>query len=138
MTYHKVRDTNLLGMSFGVILQVNLPISLRSTPLLTALGNWETYAALNGGYGSDADRTPAVISRNKYHEYFDTPGDPNNPQYKDSYYRTDMGPITILTLDSTNGIPDESTKTKTFTGQVYSENDSVLKEEALGGARCRR
>ena len=100
-----------------------------STPLLTALGNWETYAALNGGYGSDADRTPAVISRNKYHEYFDTPGDPNNPQYKDSYYRTDMGPVTILTLDSTNGIPDETTKTKTFTGQVYSENDSVLKEE---------
>ena len=100
-----------------------------NTPLLTALGNWETYAALNGGYGSDADRTPAVISRNKYHEYFDTPGDPNNPQYKDSYYRTDMGPVTILTLDSTNGIPDETTKTKTFTGQVYSENDSILKEE---------
>ena len=32
-------------------------------------------------------------------------------------------------MDSTNGIPDESTKTKTFTGEVYSENDSVLKEE---------
>ena len=40
-----------------------------------------------------------------------------------------MGPITILTLDSTNGIPDETTTTKTYTGQVYSENDSVLKEE---------
>ena len=80
------------------------------TPILPALGNWETYAALNGGYGSDADRTPAVISRNKYHEYFDTPGDTNNPKYKDSYYRTDIGPITLLTLDSTNGIPDETTK----------------------------
>jgi Calcineurin-like phosphoesterase/Purple acid Phosphatase, N-terminal domain len=97
------------------------------TPLLPALGNWETYAALNGGYGSDADRTPAVISRNKYHEYFDTPGDPNNPEYKDSYYRTDIGPITLLTLDSTNGIPDETTNKPT--GTVYGENDSVIKEE---------
>ncbi|WP_286230022.1 metallophosphoesterase family protein [Neobacillus mesonae] len=98
------------------------------TPILPAIGNWETYAAINSGYGSDADRTPAVISRNRFHEYFDTPGDAENPQFKDSYYRTDMGPVTLLTLDSTNGIPDESTVTKTFTGSVYSENDSVLME----------
>lgn len=104
-----------------------------TTPLLTALGNWETYASINGGYGSDEDRTPAVISRNKYHEYFDTPGDAENPQFKDSYYRTDIGPITLLTLDSTNGIPDETTKTKTFTGKVYSENDSVLNESVWAG-----
>lgn len=31
-----------------------------NVPLLPALGNWETYAALNGGYGTDAGRTPAV------------------------------------------------------------------------------
>lgn len=99
-----------------------------TTPLLPALGNWETYASINGGYGTDEDRTPAVISRNRYHEYFDTPGDAENPQYKDSYYRTDIGPITLLTLDSTNGVQDESTKTKTFTGSVYSEDDSVLNE----------
>ncbi|WP_209121701.1 metallophosphoesterase family protein [Alkalihalobacillus sp. BA299] len=99
-----------------------------SLPLLPALGNWETYASINGGYGSADDRTPVVISRNKFHEYFDTTGDANNPQYKDSYYRTDIGPVTLLTLDSTNGVPDESTRTKTFTGEVYSENDSVLNE----------
>lgn len=99
-----------------------------TTPLLTALGNWETYASINGGYGTEEDRSPAVISRNKYHEYFDTPGDANNPQYKDSYYRTDIGPITVLTLDSTNGTPDESTKTKTLTGSSYGENDSILNE----------
>lgn len=101
-----------------------------NTPLLPALGNWETYASINGGYGNDEDRSPAVISRNKYHEYFDTPGDENNPQYKDSYYRTDIGPITLLTLDSTNGIPDESTKTDTYTGKVYGEEDSILDESA--------
>ncbi len=98
------------------------------TALLPAVGNWETYASINGGYGSAEDRTPTVISRNRYHEYFDTPGDPENPQYKDSYYRTDIGPVTLLTLDSTNGIPDESTKTETFTGEVYSGDDSVLNE----------
>ncbi|SDZ78493.1 Purple acid Phosphatase, N-terminal domain [Thalassobacillus cyri] len=98
------------------------------TPLLPAIGNWETYASINGGYGSEEDRSPAVISRNKYHEYFDTPGDEDNPHYKDSYYRTDIGPITLLTLDSTNGIPDESTATGTLTGEVYSENDTILNE----------
>lgn len=82
------------------------------TPILPAIGNWETYAAINGGYGNDENRTPAVISMNRYHEYFDTPGDAKNPQYKDSYYRTDIGPVTLLTLDSTNGVPDETTKQK--------------------------
>ncbi|HEX8780744.1 MAG TPA: metallophosphoesterase, partial [Nocardioides sp.] len=44
-----------------------------STPLVTALGNWETYAALNDGYGTPEDRSPVVRSRNKYHVYFDVP-----------------------------------------------------------------
>ncbi|MGP4039209.1 fibronectin type III domain-containing protein [Gracilibacillus sp. D59] len=98
-----------------------------TTPLLPALGNWKTYASINGGYGSAEDRKPAVISRNRYHEYFDTSGDADNPQYKDSYYRTDIGPITLLTLDSTNGIPDEYAG-KTLTGEKYGENDTVLNE----------
>ncbi|KAE9527505.1 phosphoesterase [Testudinibacter aquarius] len=97
------------------------------TPLLTALGNWETYAALNDGYGNADNPLPPVISRNKYHDYFDTPGDKKNPQFKDSYYRTDIGPITLLTLDSTKGIPDENTEQKIFSGKVYTGNDSVLK-----------
>ena len=41
-------------------------------------------------------------------------GDPNNPQYKDSYYRTDMGPMTILTLDSTNGIQMKQRKQSVY------------------------
>ena len=97
------------------------------TPLLPALGNWETYAALNGGYGTDADRTPAVISRNKYHAYFDTWGDPKNPQYKDSYHRVDHGPVTVITLDSTNGIPDERVG-QMLSGEIYSGDDTNLTE----------
>ncbi|MBB5512482.1 hypothetical protein HD598_001169 [Neomicrococcus aestuarii] len=96
-----------------------------STPLITALGNWETYAALNGGYGSATDKSPAVISRAKFHDYFDRVGDPENPQYKGSYYRTDHGPLTILTLDSTNGRPDENVG-KFTTYPVFSGNDTNL------------
>ncbi len=91
-------------------------------PLITALGNWETYAAINGGYKN------AALSRNKYHDYMDTPGDPENMQYKDSYYRTDIGPISLITLDSTKGIPTEIVG-KMLTGETYSGDDSILKEE---------
>ena len=38
---------------FWLHFAVNLPISLPSPPLLAALGNWETYFSLNGGYGSE-------------------------------------------------------------------------------------
>ncbi|GAA3510684.1 metallophosphoesterase family protein [Georgenia daeguensis] len=98
------------------------------TPLITALGNWETYAALNGGYGSDEDRSPAVIARNRYHEYFDTAGDAANPQFKDSYHRVDYGPLTVLTLDSTNGLPDEDADTGMLSGETYSGDDTNLTE----------
>ncbi|GAA4907119.1 hypothetical protein GCM10025789_28280 [Tessaracoccus lubricantis] len=101
------------------------------TPLLTALGNWETYAALNGGYGSDADRTPAVISRNRYLQYFDQPGNPEDPAAKGSYYRTDHGPVTVLTLDSTNGRPDENTRTGTLSGQPFTGDDRGLNAETM-------
>lgn len=102
-----------------------------NVPLLPAVGNWETYAALNGGYGSDADRTPAVISRNRFLDYFSLPQDPAHPEYKGSYYRVDHGPVTVLTLDSTNGRPDEDTKTGTLSGEVFSGNDTNMTAENL-------
>lgn len=78
-----------------------------STPMLTALGNWETFGAMNGNY-SDADGVAwgSAKGRNAYMTYFDTFGS-DNPEHQDSYYRVDHGPITIITLDSTNGLPDE-------------------------------
>lgn len=101
------------------------------TPMLTGLGNWETYAALNGGYGSPEDRTPVVLSRNKYLSYFDTFGDPANPQYKGSYHRVDHGPVTILTLHSTNGIPDENARTGDLSNPVFSGDDTQLTQHNL-------
>jgi hypothetical protein len=79
---------------------------LTSTPILPALGNWESFGALNGGYGTPGDRSAVVRSRAKYHAYFDAPSN-GTPQHQDNYYRVDYGPITVLTLDSNNGEPDD-------------------------------
>ncbi|GAA4428919.1 hypothetical protein GCM10023169_30650 [Georgenia halophila] len=95
-----------------------------NTPLVTAIGNWETYAGINGGYGTPEDRSPAVIGRNRYHDYFDTGGDPENPHYKDSYHRVDYGPLTVITLDSTNGIPDENVNEGILSGEMFSGDDT--------------
>jgi Calcineurin-like phosphoesterase/Purple acid Phosphatase, N-terminal domain len=80
---------------------------LSSYPLLPALGNWENFGALNGGYGLDAEgRFGPKFGRDKYHIYFDAPEN-GTPEHRDNYYRVDYGPITILTLDSSNGEPDD-------------------------------
>jgi len=102
-----------------------------TVPMLTALGNWETYAALNGGYGTPEDRSPVVIARNKYLTYFDNQGDAANPRHRGSYYRTDHGPLTVLTLDSTNGVPDEDTRTGNLSTPVFSGDDTHLTQDNL-------
>ncbi|AHJ27048.1 metallophosphoesterase [Nodularia spumigena CS-584] len=80
---------------------------LSQYPILPALGNWENFGALNGGYGTDADgRFGPQFGREKYHVYFDAP-DNGTPEHRDNYYRIDYGPITVLTLDSSNGEPDD-------------------------------
>ncbi|CEJ44243.1 Putative acid phosphatase (Uncharacterized protei n) [Umezakia ovalisporum] len=80
---------------------------LSQYPILPALGNWENFGALNGGYGTDADgRFGPKFGRDKYHVYFDAP-DNGTSEHRDNYYRIDYGPITILTLDSSNGEPDD-------------------------------
>jgi hypothetical protein len=73
------------------------------TPLLLAMGNWETFGARNGEYAPEAIHA----SRRKTLAHID--GAPNNnPKHDNAYYRTDYGPVTILTLDSTNGLPDDT------------------------------
>jgi len=81
---------------------------LSEYPLLPALGNWENFGALNGGYGFDEDgRFGPLFGRSKYRTYFDTPGN-STPEHQDTYYRIDYGPIAVLTLDSSNGEPEDS------------------------------
>ncbi|MBK1438885.1 metallophosphoesterase [Parapedobacter sp. ISTM3] len=76
---------------------------LGQVPLLPAIGNWENYGARNGGYAPEAIR----LARAKYKAYFSLP--PNgSASYQDCYYRVDYGPVTIITLDSSNGLPDST------------------------------
>ncbi|MEL6902587.1 MAG: metallophosphoesterase [Cyanobacteria bacterium J06606_4] len=81
---------------------------LSEYPLVAALGNWENFGALNGGYGTDEDgRFGPKFGRDKFHTYIDGPEN-GTPEHQDNYGRTDYGPITILTLDSSNGEPDDT------------------------------
>ena len=75
---------------------------LTKRAILPVLGNWENYGAINGGYSPEAVQK----GREKFKTYFDAPAN-NNPDYQDQYYRTDYGPVTVLSLDSSNGLPDD-------------------------------
>jgi Ca2+-binding RTX toxin-like protein len=120
---------------------------LSQYPILPALGNWENFGALNGGYGTDVDgRFGPQFGRDKYHIYFDAP-DNGTPDHRDNYYRIDYGPVTILTLDSSNGEPDDrrsnyggqgqppkiSGREYTGTGTDTQENYTREQYEAAGG-----
>ncbi len=121
--------------------ELNTVLSRR--PLIPALGNWEMFAALNDGYGTPQDRTPVVRSRAKYKTYFDSP--PNDTEaHQDNYHRIDYGPVTVLTLDSTNGEPDDRRANYNLadraTGREYrgpgtdtQENVTRAEYEAAGG-----
>ena len=110
--------------------------------LLPALGNWENFGALNGGYGTDADgRFGPKFGRDKYHTYFDAPSN-GTPAHRDNYYRVDYGPVTVITLDSSNGEPDDRPQNyvQKATGQQYNgpgtdtqNNFNRAAYEAAGG-----
>jgi 3',5'-cyclic AMP phosphodiesterase CpdA len=111
-------------------------------PVLPALGNWENFGALNGGYGVDAEgRFGPKFGRDKYHVYFDAP-DNGTPAHRDNYYRIDYGPVTVLTLDSSNGEPDDTPANHAvkLTGTAYEgpgtdtqNNFTRVQYEGFGG-----
>jgi hypothetical protein len=82
---------------------------LSSYAIIPALGNWEAYGGINGEYGTNekGDFVP-VLGRKRFHAYFETPTDDPLQKHRQSYYRVDYGPVTILTLDSSNGTPDQT------------------------------
>lgn len=71
------------------------------TPILPAMGNHENYWQPEGaGYG------PGAVKRayERWRTYWDLPkNNALNSAYDKRYYRIDYGPVTILTLDSSNG-----------------------------------
>jgi len=118
---------------------------LSNYAILPSLGNWEAYGGINGGYGTnEKGEFNPVLGRKRFHSYFETPTEDPLQKHRQSYYRVDYGPITILTLDSSNGTPDQSpsdfdgqTKLKgkeyTVPGTDTQENFTEAAYNAAGG-----
>lgn len=118
---------------------------LSSYAIIPALGNWEAYGGINGGYGTNekGDFVP-VLGRKRFHAYFETPTEDPLQKHRQSYYRVDYGPVTILTLDSSNGTPDQTAadfdgqpkltgKQYTVPGTDTQENYTQAQYNAAGG-----
>lgn len=77
----------------------------KSVPILPALGNHENFAGPGGGYTAEG----ANFSTAKYLTYFEVPDNKaSSPAHRGRYYRIDYGPVTILTLDSSDGLPHQT------------------------------
>jgi hypothetical protein len=74
-------------------------------PILPSLGNHENYAGPGGGYSAEG----ANFSVDKFRTYFEVPGNQaSNPKHEGRYYRIDYGPVTLITLDSSDGLPNKT------------------------------
>lgn len=74
-------------------------------PFFAALGNHENFAGPGGGYSAEG----ANFSTDKFLTYFEVP--PNraaSAKQEGRYYRIDYGPIALITLDSSDGLPDKT------------------------------
>lgn len=80
-------------------------------PLLAALGNHENYAGPGGGYTAEG----ANFATAKFTTYFDVPSNSaKDPHHMGRYYRIDYGPITLITLDSSDGLPHQTAADTNF------------------------
>ncbi|MBN7811938.1 metallophosphoesterase [Algoriphagus sp. H41] len=119
---------------------------LSGYPIVAALGNWESYGGVNNGYGTnELGVFNPIVGRSRFHAFFDIPTTDPLQKHRQSYYRTDYGPLTILTLDSSNGTPDAKTsdtpaeqklKGKAYTGPGTDtqENYTQAQYDAAGGS----
>ncbi|NVJ86092.1 MAG: metallophosphoesterase [Algoriphagus sp.] len=118
---------------------------LSKYPLIPALGNWENFGAKNGGYGTnERGEFLPKLGRERFHAYFETPSNDPLQKHRQSYYRVDYGPITVLTLDSSNGTPDQKrsdfpadqklkNQELTALGTDTQENYTLSQYQAAGG-----
>jgi 3',5'-cyclic AMP phosphodiesterase CpdA len=84
-----------------------------TTPILPAVGNHENY-----GGPDERERFSTSAVRQalaKFRTYFEAPdnGAPVRAQ-QGRYYRIDYGPITLITIDSSNGLPHQSHRDTNF------------------------
>ncbi|SDD22687.1 Por secretion system C-terminal sorting domain-containing protein [Algoriphagus faecimaris] len=118
---------------------------LSKSAIIPALGNWENYGGISGGYQyNERGEFAPKVGRMRFHAYFETPEEDPLKKHRQSYYRVDYGPVTILTLDSSNGTPDQSAsdfseeekisgKELTELGTDTQENFTAAEYQANGG-----
>lgn len=115
-------------------------------PIIPALGNWEAFGGVNGSYGfNERGVFNPVLGRLRFHRFFEFPSEDQDQKHRQSYYRTDYGPVTILTLDSSNGTPDQKrsdfsdsqkvkNKEMTEIGTDTQENYTQAEYNSAGGS----
>jgi len=69
---------------------------LSARPIVAAIGN---NCIFNGGSDQASINANVQYARNQWSAYWDTPAN-GQPQFQDLYFRTDYGPVTIITLCS--------------------------------------
>lgn len=77
-------------------------------PVIPALGNHENYWHPDAGAYS-----PEAVARahGKWASYWETPSNGSgDPSHEGRYYRVDFGPVTIITLDSSNGDDSDASR----------------------------
>jgi len=80
-------------------------------PLFPSLGNHENYAGVGGGYSAVA----ADFATEKFRTYFEVPENKSaNAFHEGRYYRIEYGPITLIVLDSSDGLPDKTQSDTNF------------------------
>lgn len=78
-----------------------------SCPIFPAIGNHENFGGPGafGGYSADASN----FGVGKYLTYFEVPSNgASRPEHHGRYYRIDYGPITLITVDSSDGLPHQT------------------------------
>ena len=79
-----------------------------TTPIFPAVGNHENYwHPESPGYNAAA----SMLSYDKWNTYWDLPRNFGaDERYEKRYYRADYGPVTLITLDSSNGDDSDPSK----------------------------
>ena len=71
-------------------------------PIIPSLGNHENYGGPGGGYTAEG----ANFGSDKFLTYFETPDNHStNSKHKGRYFRLDYGPVTLICVDSSDGLP---------------------------------
>lgn len=83
----------------------NYGVLAGSVPIFPALGNHENFAGPGGGYSAQG----ANFATDKFLTYFEVPSNQAaNQKHRGRYYRIAYGPITLIAIDSSDGLPHKT------------------------------